>query len=323
MVGTSLRISRLETSRLIYHHSGREAIGVNNFSTQNSEVRLTAESWASLYEVSTIPASVSGTPFENYGRFKVGCEDAIDHYADRLLHPVQRVIEANESVRTWLLTAPPIAVLPAAANLLCVSVLRKLLSRMPEFDLTVRWLRKAPLRDLFMSDHYGNRDLVGRHRYLTQTSSGWIPDAQLRNASIIFINDVHVTGAQEERLRRYFMGCDVGFVHWQYLFVVNATNLQSAPPVEKRLNRIGLATESDFISLIDHPAITITSKFLWRLFSLSEVGFRQAVSRMPLARCTCVVQLLNDEAVPFEGTLRRKFEILKDKISMRTDVAPH
>lgn len=276
---------------------------------------MTAESWASLHTVSTVPENISGTPLEFYARFKLGLDNAVNHYADRLIDPIRAVIEARPSSRKWFLTSPPVALVPAAANLLCHNVLMKLLLCVGDYDLEVRWLRKAPLGYLFLEEHYGSRNVAGRHRYLAQTSSSWIHDNQLRGASIIFVNDVHVTGAQEACQRNYFMEHGIEFVHWQYLFEVNAGDAQLETTIEQQLNCAGLASDIDFICLVGQPRVTVTTKFLWRLFSLSDRDFHDAAVRLPIGRRRHILQLLDGEGVPNEGPLRGKVETLRCLIS--------
>ena len=269
------------------------------------------ESWAALCEIARLPTRVEGTPLAAYGRFKVGESAAVDRYASLLVEPLAAVISSMPGTRRWILSAPPVRGLPAAANLLCTRVQPLLARELPGIDLRSVFLDRAPLGARFLDSHYGGRDVSSRREYLQDVSRSWSQPPVLEGAHVLFVNDVHVTGSQEAELRRHHLRSGAETLHWQYVFSVVADTPEAAAQLEAPLNQVALSSDSAFIDLLRRSSFTITTKFLWRLFALDIARFERAVETLGAEQCTEILRLLRAEAVPAQGPLVDRVAVLR------------
>ena len=278
------------------------------------------ETWDRLQELVTIPSDPTGTILEFYAELKVGKWSAIDYYASRLTKPILDALEDHPARDgTWLITAPPMAAVPAAANLLSKQVCQLLAALRPNAKFHAFNLRKEPLGPLFLENHYGSSDYDGRSRYLRQTTSGWHTEPRLTNSSVIFVNDVYVTGAQEACQRAFFAASGVTNIHWHYILSVTASDHKAAAMIEAPLNYCGLARDEDFIAMLSSAHFTVTSKCLWRLLNLNDYSFQCAVAAMPSHQCRHIISLLAAERVPLTSRISDRISALSAILETRHD----
>jgi len=234
----------------------------------------------------------------DYGPLKVGSRDAIAHYGELLAEATADVIGHNESV----VSAPPYATLPAAANLLAADVATRTAARLGRPVPLLR-LTRAAIGSGFFETHYAGRDRTGRELYLDETVAGWRSHPGLAGVKVVFINDVRITGAQQRRQREFFARHGVTAVHWQYLAASTSDALQAG--TEENLNRLGLDDETAFVELLGSGAWTPTTKALWRLFGLDDALFDHAIATMPSSARQVITDMLLAEHVPRHGRVAR------------------
>jgi hypothetical protein len=240
----------------------------------------------------------------HYSRFKLGLLKSTDIYADALAPLIQKRVERNTGEGTrWLVTGPPRKAVPAAANILAERVVRRLASN---DRVLLHELRKGADLDRFPTGHYGGLDVEGRQNALIASYGRWQIDERFSEAAVVVINDVRVSGAQEQMLRRFLIKLGVRRVHWQYLFEVEALPPHAASHVETRLNESTIDSVDDFIHAVQSADLRVTSKLLWRLFSWNDNEFGRALAALGATRRQEIRDLLYDE-----GLADRKVELSK------------
>src|SRR4051812_45214350 len=196
----------------------------------------------SLHRISELPFDADAEMFRRYPGFKLGVASCVNYYA-RLMFPlVKEVIEKDSNQSGWVLTAPPItAQTPAAANLLCHAL----------FDLyTEEWdssnLKGLSLIDLehqsesswadwkdpAKSHDYARLDFADRVTEHERLSRQLPRHADLQGQPILFVNDICVTGAQQQAMRHYFKGVEAACVSWLYVIVVDPQIGRQEPAIE-------------------------------------------------------------------------------------------
>lgn len=262
-----------------------------------------------LYAMNGLPAPDVASDLASYGTFKMGFGPSVAEYAQRL----------SESVKSWLactpvgtsprfIASPPRAALPAAANLLADS-LGRFLNVEAMTDVRILALRKTrmshPLRE-----HYAWLRPDARLEFQRSQSPSWVPHPQLQGATVLFINDVYVTGAQQREMQCFFDRLGVRQVTWQYLFRVIATELEEAAAMESRLNAIGLETDEKFLEIISRPEVVPTTRLVYRLLELDQDVFERAVDQLPPGRSQEIVRLVELECSP-DAALRSRLDALR------------
>lgn len=243
-----------------------------------------------LYRISELPFDAQSEIFRHYPGFKLGVVDDVRYYA-RLLLPLVRELIANDSQHNgWILTGPPIAAQTmAAANLLS----REL------FDLYLRERDTRNYEELSLVDiqygnggtasiDYANMDLAERLTLRERLSHGLVRNPEFRGRPILFVNDVCVTGAQQQAMQEYFERDGAVCVRWLYLIVIDPEIGRANPKIEGQIN---FAPFEDLLRMVSHEQIQFTGKCMTRLMHLSVVELEQVLQALDVERKARVLEL--------------------------------
>jgi PRTase ComF-like len=254
---------------------------------------------------------------EHYSRFKLGFLESIDIYARALAPVLQKRVERDTDDTRWLVTGPPRMAVPAAANILAERVVRQLT---PHDRILLHELRKTSDVDRFPTDHYGGMDVEARRSALLRSSERWRLDERFSGAAVLVINDVCVTGAQEQMLRHFFIDLGARRVHWQYVFEVEALARHRASHIETALNESTISSADDFVRAAHGAELRITSKLLWRLFSWDDERFGQALVALGATRRREILDLLRKEGLANNSIEQSKLAMLGCRHSARKNL---
>src|ERR1051326_2083795 len=217
-----------------------------------------------LHRISELPFDPQLEIFRHYPGFKLGVVDSVRYYA-RWLLPVVRELIANDPKHTgWILTGPAIAAgTLAAANLLC----RELA------DLYLREHDTGNDKELSLIDmqydnektasiDYANLDLADRLTLRERLSQRLVRNADFRGRSILFVNDVCVTGAQQNAMQQYFESGGAAQGRWLYIFIVDPEIGRANPKIEWEIN---FAAFEDLLRMVTREQIQFTGKCVLKL----------------------------------------------------------
>lgn len=242
-----------------------------------------------LHRVSELPFDAQSEIFRHYPGFKLGVLDSVRYYA-RLLLPLVRELIATDSEHTgWILTGPAIAAQTmAAANLLC----REL------FDLYLRQdtgnYKELSLVDIQYDNEgtasidYANLDLADRLTLRERLSRQLVRNADFHGRPILFVNDVCVTGAQQNAMQKYFERDGAACVRWLYLIVIDPEIGRANPKIEWQIN---FAPFEDLLRMVSREQIQFTGKCMTRLMNLSVAELDQVLRALDVERRARLLEL--------------------------------
>ena len=244
----------------------------------------------SLHRISELPFDAQAEIFRHYPGFKLGVLDSVRHYAQLLLPLVQELI-ANDSEHTgWIMTGPAIAAQTmAAANLLC----REL------SDLYLRERDAGNDKELSLIDiqydnlgtasiDYANLDLADRLRIRERLSRRLVNNTDFRGRPILFVNDVCVTGAQQDAMQEYFERAGAACVRWLYLIVIDPEIGRANPKIEWQINFVPF---EDLLRMVSREQIHFTGKCMTRLMHLSVAELDQVLRALDAERRMRLLEL--------------------------------
>jgi hypothetical protein len=243
-----------------------------------------------LHRIDELPFDPQAEIFRHYPGFKLGVIESVRYYA-RFLLPVARELIANDSEHSgWILTGPAIAAQTmAAANLLC----REL------SDLHLRERDTRNYKELSLIDiHYDNErtasidyaqfNFADRLALRERLSRRLVRNADFNGRPVLFVNDVCVTGAQQQAMQQYFESVGAAKVQWLYIFVIDPEIGRANPKIEGEIN---FAPFEDLLRMVSREQIQFTGKCMTRLMNLSAAELDQVLRALDVERRTRVLEL--------------------------------
>jgi len=237
--------------------------------------KITDAQTTSLHRISQLPLDTDAEIFRQYPAFKLGVTTAIRHYAQLLLPLVKRLINTSEH-NGWILTAPAITgQTPAAANLLCWELVdlymrERDVSNSKELSLINLQYDSA----ITTSQDYSKLNFAERSTQREQLSRRLVHNAAFRGRPVLFVNDIRVTGAQQDTMQQYFERAEAVCVKWLYVIVVDPAVGRANPELEWQLN---FAPFEDLLRLVSRERIQFTGKCVHRLMHLSIAELEQVL----------------------------------------------
>jgi PRTase ComF-like len=239
----------------------------------------------SLYHITQLPLDADAEIFRRYAAFKLGVTAAVRHYAQLLLPLAKHLILSDSKHADWILTAPPIvAHTPAGANLLSWEL----------FNLYTRDSKQLSLIDMHYdnaataSADYARMDFADRVKEREQLSRRLIHNADFHGRPILFVNDISVTGAQQQAMQEYFELAGAACVKWLYLIVVDPEIGRMKPDLEWQIN---FAPFEDLLRMVSAEEIQFTGKCVQRLMHLSVPELKQILRALDTERRRRLLEL--------------------------------
>jgi hypothetical protein len=215
--------------------------------------------------------------FQYYPAMKLGVRESVQFYARLLLPLAERIIASRPESSAWTITAPPLYVIPAGANLVAWEVFRTIQKRIaPQIPLRSTDLRYSlpnPQNnpDALRGGDYSSSNIGGRIKNRQRLHEGkWAPKpdpADFRNRHVLVINDINVTGTQQHFIQRTLDAVHPAGVHWLYVFQVDPVLGRSNPEIEHALNFLNLESFEDLAEVVAQADIDYTSRCVTRLFA--------------------------------------------------------
>lgn len=240
---------------------------------------MTTKTYA-LHQITQFPLDFSVAIYQQYPYLKLGCENAVDHYANLLLPQVKQVIIENPHHGNWVLTAPPFDGAPAAANLLSWKIYDLLLSELAnEISLSkVNLYKDEPDRQINNARDFSNyndysrysaeerRQLKNKHRFV-------VNEGDFQDKGILFINDINVTGTGQTYLRKSFASFYPDTIHFVYIINCDKRVGERHPQLENAINNHKIKTVEDFGRILGSEKMRYTAKCISKIFTydLSEL----------------------------------------------------
>jgi PRTase ComF-like len=218
-----------------------------------------------LHRISQLPLDTNAEIFRHYPAFKLGVTGSVRHYARLLLPLVKRLIADGSKNDHWILTSPALSFqTPAGANLLCWEL----------FDLCMRERDSLELSLIDMNyenetkaaTDYAKLGFADRMTEREQLTRQLVRNPDFQGRPILFVNDICVTGAQQQAMQRYFEYAEAACVRWLYLIVVDPEIGRMQPEIEWQIN---FTPFDDLLGMVSREEIQFTGKCVLRLMHLS------------------------------------------------------
>lgn len=238
---------------------------------------------ASLYRITQWPLDKKPELLDQYPAFKLGVSESVRYYARQLFPLVNSIVSNEPETDRWIMTGPALASnTPAGANLLC----RELYSFLND--------EKIPLFDIKYDNEstaaidYAKLDFADRVSERERLDRRLVNDPAFRDHSILFVNDICVTGAQQEAMQQYFERNGAAKIRWLYVVEVDPEIGKSQPRIEWHIN---FAPFEELIRLVSAEEIEFTGKCVLRLMHLSLAELDQVLQSLDEQRRARLLEL--------------------------------
>lgn len=270
-----------------------------------------------LHRITSLPIDKSDLFYSEYPAFKLGVRKSVSYYAKLLAPVAKQLIQTDPKFTDCVLTCPAWIGAPAGANLLCCELYALLRDELPESS------RVTLIQDRHAKPPPANAELTQRREYVEYAKMSfddrvkWYSssqektiheDARFRDRSVIFINDIIVTGTHQQMLRRYFENVRVAVIKWLYLIQVDNDIGRSDPELEWRIN---YSSFEDFMHLVSREEIQFTGKCIERLFQYELSQFVMVLEAIGSVRRANLLELVSVEGIPDYECFASKTELLK------------
>ncbi|HMH99405.1 MAG TPA: phosphoribosyltransferase family protein, partial [Bradyrhizobium sp.] len=237
--------------------------------------------------------------FQPYPSMKLGVRESVRFYANLLVPLAEKIVASQPETTDWVITAPPLYVIPAGANLIASAVFQKLRERLPRSQslrlVEMRYALPMPASTPELGGDYSNSDISARIRNRQRLHEGdGAPRpslADFEGRAVLFINDINVTGTQQRYVQQTLDSVQPASIHWMYIFQVDRDLGRSNPGIEYALNFLNLGTFEEFAEVMASADIDYTSRCVSRLFGYSIESLEPLFRSLDVARRDLLLDL--------------------------------
>ena len=254
-----------------------------------------------LHTIDRYPLDLRHPVFVHYPAMKFGERGAVEHFA-RLLEPVARGLGCD------ILTAPPVLRLPSGANLVCEALARRL-------GMEMEALRLAEEPGAFESE--AEFAQMGDYARLDYRARQAEPDEDVtfdadkfRDKEVIFVNDINVTGSQQERMIRLLAPARPRAVHWVLILDVVPDIGRCFPHLESEINHSRFADQDELIAFLRNADLTYTGKFVARLLSYGIESWARICRSLDRAKRRAIREAILAEGAYPDAVFGEKLALL-------------
>lgn len=277
-------------------------------------------SLCSLRTIEKLPIDYSDDFFCQYPRLKLGVTESVEYFGAQLSRLAEDVItQSLQGPIDWTITGPAYNVLPGAPNLLCSYLYEDLKSRLPE-SVTL-YLAHLPVEtdnleikdseSLHKYHNYSTFTQQERNQFYERSREPLIDPRDFRGRSILFVNDIKVTGAQQRYMQRAFAKMDSPQICWLYLLAVNREIAEAEPEIEYAINNSSIASFEEFADLLATHNLEYTARCITRLLSYELSQLAKLFQMLDSGRKKTILEVATAEG-RFSGEyFKEKIDLLK------------
>lgn len=254
------------------------------------------ESEFALLTISTIPVDTGNETLRRYPRLKLGSLETAWFFARALSRKARQTIDDHSHITRWVVTAPPLQNVCGAANLMARFCHELLESELPDsIDLSHKDLKLAGAprgaAQLQKADGYSRMHYEDR---ISSRRNGPRPDLDhegFRGSGIIFVNDINVTGAQQQFMSAQFRRVEPSLIQWLYVLAIDPVLGHSEPGLEYLLNNANHTDWPDFAHLLLHQELEYTGKCLARFYAFDVRQIQDLLPKLGARKASKLLQL--------------------------------
>ncbi|MGH1542850.1 MAG: phosphoribosyltransferase family protein [Arenicella sp.] len=241
---------------------------------------------SSLKKIDSLCVDFEQAVFTYYPAMKLGVDTAVNFYIDKLLVLAKRAMLKRPAVKDWVITAPAYNTAPAAANLLCWKLFAALQKSLPEMytvslvDLRLdrELMEINDEKDFKRYYEYSNNSVEDRIRERRKLHSKADDICRHRESfsgrGVIVINDIKVTGTQQEFMSQSFSKVAPACLDWLYIMNVDQELGKVNPGIEHQINNSSIQTLNEFKAVLRSSETQYTARCISRLFTYDMDDFQ-------------------------------------------------
>ena len=281
---------------------------------------MTATQLHALRLIEKLPIDYSDDFLGHYPRLKLGVTESVDYYGAQLSRLAECVITQSPPGATdWAITGPAYNVLPGAPNLLCSYIYEDLKNKLPDsIKLSLVHLR-VETDDLEIKDseslnkyhNYSTFSQQERTQLYEQLREPLIEPRNFRGRSILFVNDISVTGTQQRYMQQAFAKLDPPQICWLYILAIDREIAEGEPEVEYAINNSCIASFEEFADLLATHNLEYTSRCITRLLSYELSKLAKLFEMLDLGRKKAILELATAEGRFSGDYFKEKIDLLK------------
>jgi hypothetical protein len=242
----------------------------------------------SLHRITQWPLESEVEILRQYPAFKFGVTNSVRYYAQLLLPVAKSLITSDPKYNDWILTGPALAAqTPAGANLLCRELF-ELYTQEQDSSTRLSLVDIQYYNESTAAIDYAKLDYADRVRERERLGQQLVPNPDFSGRSILFVNDICVSGAQQQAMQQYFKLNEAARVSWLYLVVVDPEIGRANPKIEWHIN---FAPFEDLLRMVSSEQIQFTGKCILRLMHLSLEELDQVLQSLNHERRTQLLEL--------------------------------
>lgn len=274
----------------------------------------------SLKQLNQLPVDFADPLLIQYPAMKLGVLSAVEFYIEALAEKVSEIIEASTDIDKWVLTGPPLIKAPAAANLLCWRLYHHLQlrhsgrARLSMIDL--RFLGDSEqvmdLQDFKLRYEYSNNSVEQRIKERSRLRDDiHLHEHDFLGNGVIVINDIRVTGTQQDHMNSSFERVKPAALKWLYILEVEQQLGITQPQIEHQINSSKFDTLDGFVDVLTSADHRFTARCISRAFNYDIDEFSSMLHSLSDQKRQNLYELAVGEG-RFEGDFfADKFKLLK------------
>jgi len=274
----------------------------------------------SLRTIEKLPIDYSDDFFGHYPGLKLWVTESVDYYGAQLSRLAEDVItQSLPGPADWVITGPAYNVLPGAPNLLCSYIYEDLKHKLP--DSITLTLIKLPVEtdnleikdseSLHSYHNYSTFTQQERSRLYEQEPEPLLEPRDFRGRSILFVNDMKVTGTHQRYMERAFAKLDSPQICWLYVLTIRQEIAEAEPEVEYAINHSRLASFEEFADLLATDKLEYTSRCITRLLSYELSQLATLFRMLDMGRKKAILELATAEGRFSGDYFKEKIDLLK------------
>ena len=277
----------------------------------------------SLRAVEHLPIDYSDDLFDHYPRLKLGVTQSVEYFGPQLSRLAEDVIrESLPGLTDWVITAPAFNALPGGPNLLCSYIYEDLKSRLAApATLSLAYLRDQTAgqeikdsKSLHTYHNYSTFTKEERAELYEHTPEPLFEPRDFQGRSVIFVNDIRVTGSHERYIQQALAKVEAAQICWLYILTIDPAIAAAQPEIEYAINHARLAGFEEFAQLLATHDLHYTSRCITRILSYDLAELTRLVQMLDLSRRKTILKLATAEG-RFNGELfREKIDLLQRSV---------
>jgi PRTase ComF-like len=274
----------------------------------------------SLRTIEKLPIDYGDDFFVHYPRLKLGVTESVDYYGPQLSRLAEDLItQSLPGATDWAITGPEYNVLPGGPNLLCSYIYEDLKNKLADsVTLSVVNIHvetdNLEIKDSESLNKYHNYSTFTqqqRNQLYEELRQPIIEPRDFLGRSILFVNDIKVTGTQQRYMQQAFAKVDPLQICWLYILSIDKEIAEAQPELEYKINHSCVASFEEFADLLATHNLEYTSRCITRLLSYEMSQLVKLFQMLDVGKKKKILELATAEGRFSGDYFKEKIDLLK------------